>query len=90
MNHRRTETCKTFCFASGRDAYDKVFLPGKANIPDPIVPGPGSYNFQRNIGHDRRKFSLKPKLLSGDPAELEKKKNVPGPGFYPNRLQIDK
>jgi len=45
MHHRRTETCKTFCFASGRDAYDKVFLPGRANIPDPIVPGPGSYNF---------------------------------------------
>jgi hypothetical protein len=33
---------------------------------------------------------LKPRLLTGDPIEIEKKKNVPGPGFYPNRLQIDK
>jgi hypothetical protein len=36
---------KTFCFATGRDAYDKVFMPAKANVPDAIVPGPGTYNF---------------------------------------------
>lgn len=55
-------------------------------MPDPVVPGPGTYHFQRDIGHDRRKFSLKSRLLTGDPAEAERKKNVPGPGFYPNKL----
>ena len=82
----RRNTSNTFCFATGRDAYDKVFLPGKANIPDAIVPGPGTYNFQRDIGHDRKKFALKSRLQTGDPSEIEKKKNVPGPGFYPNKL----
>ena len=76
----------TFCFATGREAYDKVFLPGKANIPDAIVPGPGSYYYVKDIGHDRRKFSLKSRLKTGDPSELEKRKAVPGPGYYPNRL----
>jgi len=90
LSQRRNTTTKTFCFASGREAYDKVFLPGKSNVPDPVVPGPGTYYFQRDIGHDRRKFSLKPRLLTGDPAEMEKRKNVPGPGYYPNKLQIDK
>lgn len=84
QSERRNSHQKTFCFASGRDAYEKVFMPGKANFPDAVVPGPGTYHYQKDIGHDRRKFSLKPKLLSGDPGELERKKNVPGPGYYPN------
>ena len=77
---------KTFCFATGREQYEKVFMPGKSNFPDPIVPGPGTYNFQREIGHDRLKFSIKSRLLTGDPSEIEKKKGVPGPGWYPNTL----
>lgn len=44
MSHKRNYD-KSFCFATGREAYDKVFLPGKQNIPDPVVPGPGTYNF---------------------------------------------
>lgn len=43
----------SFCFATGRDAYDRVFMPGKANFPDPVVPGPGSYHYQRDVGHDK-------------------------------------
>ncbi len=81
---------KSFCFATGRQAYEKVFMPGKANQPDAVVPGPGSYYFVKDIGHDRRKFSLKSRLKTGDPTELEKRKNVPGPGYYPDKLQIDK
>lgn len=41
----RRNRMKTFCFATGRDAYEKVFMPAKANVPDAIVPGPGTYNF---------------------------------------------
>lgn len=81
---------KSFCFATGREAYDRVFMPGKANQPDPVVPGPGSYYFQKNIGHDRMKVSLKSRIKTGDPIEIEKRKNVPGPGNYQNTLQIDK
>ena len=54
------------------------------------MPGPGSYYFQRDIGHDKQKVSLKSRIRTGDPVELEKRKNVPGPGLYPNALQIDK
>jgi|LauGreDrversion4_2_1035121.scaffolds.fasta_scaffold345491_2 hypothetical protein len=36
------------------------------------------------------KVSLKSRIKTGDPIELEKRKNVPGPGLYPNTLQIDK
>ena len=77
---------KSYCFATGRQAYEKVFMPGKANQPDAVVPGPGSYYFVRDIGHDRRKFSLQSRLKTGDPTELEKRKAVPGPGYYPNKL----
>ena len=77
---------KTFCFATGRDAYDKVFMPAKANVPDAIVPGPGTYNFEREIGNDRRKYTLQSRLLTGDPSSIERKKNVPGPGFYLDKL----
>jgi len=65
---RRGSNNKSFCFATGREAYDKVFLPAKQNSPDPVVPGPGTYYYQRDIGHDRRKFSLKSRLKTGDPA----------------------
>jgi hypothetical protein len=33
----------SFCFGAGREAFDKVVLPGKSNQPDRCVPGPGSY-----------------------------------------------
>jgi hypothetical protein len=61
-------------------------MPGKANFPDAVVPGPGSYYYQRDIGHDRKKASMKSRIQTGDPIELEKRKNVPGPGAYPNTL----
>jgi hypothetical protein len=55
-------------------------MPGKANQPDAVVPGPGSYYFVRDIGHDRRKYSLSSRVKTGDPSEMEKRKGVPGPG----------
>lgn len=65
-------------------------MPAKLNIPDACVPGPGTYDFLKDIGHDRRKFTLGPRTMFNDPAHIEKKKGVPGPGFYEDKLQIDK
>lgn len=61
-------------------------MPAKANVPDAIVPGPGTYNYQKMIGNDRRKSTLYERLDTGDSSAIERKKNVPGPGFYPNKL----
>lgn len=36
------------------------------------------------------KVSLKSRISTGDPIEVEKRKNYPGPGNYQNTLQIDK
>jgi hypothetical protein len=79
-NKSRRGTNKSFCFGSGRDAYSKVVMPAKMNIPDSCVPGPGSYNSLKTIGHDRKKFTFAPKTLFNDPVHIELKKGVPGPG----------
>ena len=30
-------------------------------LPDPIVPGPGSYDFKQILGAEGNKFSIRPK-----------------------------
>ena len=72
----------SFCFGTGREAFTKVVMPGKLNQPDPCVPGPGQYDYIKQIGHDRRKLSMGPKYNFNDITVMEMKKNVPGPGFY--------
>ena len=64
-------------------------MPAKLNFPDPIVPGPGQYDSLKVIGHDKRKFSFGPKTLYNDIVSMERKKNVPGPGYYEDTLSID-
>ncbi|CDW72045.1 UNKNOWN [Stylonychia lemnae] len=80
---------KSYCFGTGREAFNKVVMPAKLNQPDPIVPGPGQYDSLKSIGADKRKFSFGPKTLYGDVAAMERKKNVPGPGYYEDTLSID-
>jgi hypothetical protein len=43
----------------------------------------------KNIGNDRHKFTFGPRTLFNDPAHIEKKKGVPGPGHYQDKLSID-
>jgi len=45
LSSRRNNIDKSFCFATGREEYEKVFMPAKQNLPDPIVPGPGTYYY---------------------------------------------
>lgn len=61
-------------------------MPGKLNQPDPIVPGPGQYDSQKPIGQEKKKFTFGPKTLYQDIVTMEKKKNVPGPGSYVDKL----
>lgn len=61
-------------------------MPAKMNIPDICVPGPGTYSFTKAVGYDKKKFSFGPRILFNDPSHIERKKNVPGPGFYPDLL----
>lgn len=65
-------------------------MPSNKNKPDSCVPGPGSYSLNRTIGTNARKFTIGPKILSNDPEHMEKKKNIPGPGYYKNILELDK
>jgi hypothetical protein len=65
-------------------------MPAKMNIPDACVPGPGNYEIQKEFAFDKRKFTFGPRTLFNDPAHIALKKGVPGPGFYPNKLAIDK
>lgn len=65
-------------------------MPAHKNMPDACVPGPGSYENLKVIAKDARKFTFGPRTLFNDPSHIEKKKGVPGPGYYPNILQIDK
>ena len=64
-------------------------MPGKLNQPDPCVPGPGQYDFLKDIGADKRKPSMGPKYAFNDITVIQKKKNVPGPGYYEDKLSID-
>ena len=80
----------SFCFGTGREAFLKVVMPAKMNIPDICVPGPGTYEVRKDAGQDKRKFSFGPRTLFNDPVHIELKKNVPGPGYYPDKLSIDR
>jgi hypothetical protein len=73
----------SFCFGTGREAFTKVVMPAKLNIPDACVPGPGSYDVRKEFAiNDKNKFTFGPRTLFNDPAHIERKKGVPGPGFY--------
>ena len=65
-------------------------MPGKLNIPDPCVPGPGSYTLDKDFGYDKRKFTFGPRTLFNDPEYIAKKNGIPGPGFYLDKLALDK
>ena len=54
------------------------------------MPGPGTYENLKVICREARKFTFGPKTIFNDPSDIEKKKNVPGPGYYPNKLGFDK
>ena len=81
---------RSYCFGTGREAFSKVVLPGTINYPDPVVPGPGTYENPLVIGNHSKKFSMYEKLQNNDVQLIEKKKGVPGPGTYEEKLQIDK
>ena len=81
---------KSYCFGTGREAFSKVVLPGTINYPDPVVPGPGTYNNFLTIGTDSKKFSFYERLYNNDVQSIERKKGVPGPGTYEEKLQLDK
>ncbi len=83
---KRKSTNKSFCFGTGREAFNKVVLPAKLNIPDSCVPGPGTYDSTKAIGDGKKKFSFGPRTLFNDPAHIERKKGVPGPGQYEDKL----
>ena len=58
----------SFCFGTGREAFTKVVLPAKMNIPDDCVPGPGSYDVRKEFSNnDKLKFTMGPKFLYDDP-----------------------
>lgn len=61
-------------------------MPATKKIPDTCVPGPGSYENIKVIAKDAKKFSFGPRTIFNDISHMEKKKNVPGPGYYPNIL----
>ena len=89
MAKSRRGVNKSFCFGTGREAFNKVVMPAKLNQPDPCVPGPGQYNSLKTIGEDRLKYSMGPRTLFNDVTTMETKKAVPGPGYYPETLSID-
>lgn len=64
-------------------------MPAKLNQPDPCVPGPGMYNSMKTIGEDKQKFTFGPRTAFNDVSVMEKKKGVPGPGYYPDKLSLD-
>ena len=52
----------SFCFGTGREAFEKVVMPGKYKEADRCVPGPGTYKFDMNFGSGKKKFSFGEKL----------------------------
>ena len=72
----------TYCFGTGRDAFGKVVLHKTKLEADRDVPGPGTYQPLKTIGHGRKSFALKGKLEYGDPGQIALKRAVPGAGTY--------
>lgn len=66
LGQSRKAVNKSYCFGTGREAFSKVVLPGTINYPDPVVPGPGTYNNFLTIGSDAKKFSMYEKLYNND------------------------
>jgi hypothetical protein len=89
FKHSR-HSSQVFSFGATREAYNKVYLPSKKHLPDIAVPGPGSYQSLKPIGFNARKASLHPKLNRDDPEKIEKRKGVPGPGYYQDVLTLNK
>ena len=81
----------SYCFGSGREAYARVVMPANKNQPDACVPGPGTYDeVLKPLGKNARQFTIGPKYTYLDIEHMERKKGVPGPGYYEDKLVIDK
>jgi len=72
----------TYCFGAGRDELQKQVIHREKLQPDPVVPGPGSYDPLKPIGENTRFITLKGKLDYGDPSKTAIKLGVPGVGTY--------
>ena len=55
-------------------------MPATKNMPDPCVPGPGTYESIRSSTSDKKKFTFGPRFLFNDITHNELKKGIPGPG----------
>lgn len=56
---RRIEIQSLKTFGVGRDAFVKKVINRDKLYPDPIVPGPGTYDSVNAIGKDAQKVTLK-------------------------------
>lgn len=81
---------KTFCFGSGREAFNKTVI-NKARLPqDESSPGPCKYDQLLPFGSESKKFKLKGKIPFNDPAHMAIKRGVPGAGAYEDTLALDR
>lgn len=72
-----------YSFGIGRDKYEKVYHECNKYI-DKLIPGPGKYNILKQFGSDAFKYSMK-----GRNNSTGKELTTPGPGAYPNSIQIN-
>lgn len=81
---------KTFCFGSGREAFNKTVI-NKARLPqEQSSPGPSKYDQLIPFGTESKKFKLKGKIPYNDPAMIAIKRGVPGVGTYEDQLSLDR
>mmetsp|Transcript_10728 Transcript_10728/g.16049 ORF Transcript_10728/g.16049 Transcript_10728/m.16049 type:complete len:278 (+) Transcript_10728:8-841(+) len=71
-----------FSFGVSREAYEKVYVKGHFR-PDPVVPGPGSYNATLPLGSDQQKVAIRPEVSGQSLFNLKK---GPGPGDYEQKI----
>ncbi|CAG9328293.1 unnamed protein product [Blepharisma stoltei] len=78
----------SFSFGTARELCNKqVFESHKR--PDPSNPGPGSYSYrQKSVGDDGPRWSLRSRTNSL--GELKEQKNLPGPGNYAPKWNMNK
>ena len=82
---------KTFCFGSGREAFDKACVNTGNLGPDKAIPGPGTYlDKTKNIAVNAKKFSMLKRKIVLDDDEIAIKRGVPGPGHYEDQLCFNK
>lgn len=89
----------TYSFGTGRDAFDKTLYNDRIGsnkriyMPDPVVPGPGSYDPLKPIGVESKAFKLKGKIGYGSVSYSGRqaiRRGVPGAGTYEDTLSINK